>query len=171
MFLNPKEIIEELSSNFYIKKGDKIAEFGCGSGYFTTLLAKKIEYGKVYAIDILEDAINETKELVDLLGLDNVVFYKGDARKLPYENDFFDVVFISQILFQNEKYEEILDEALRILKPGGYLIVLEPSRKLPFLYGVPVSLEAIRAYFQIRDKKIEFQKLIGENYYLLVVIK
>ncbi len=171
MFLNPKEIIEELSSRFYIKKGDKVAELGCGGGYFTSLLSKKVEYGKVYAIDILEDAINEAKELTEILGLDNVVFYKGDVKKLPYENDFFDVVFISQLLFQNENYEEILDEALRVLKNGGYLIILEPTKKLPFLYGTPVSLEAIRAYFHVKNKKIEFQKFIGENYYLLVVVK
>jgi len=68
MFLKPKAIIQELSSNFFIKNGDKIAEFGCGSGYFTSLLAEKVgPEGRIFAIDILEDAINETKELIELL--------------------------------------------------------------------------------------------------------
>ncbi len=172
MFLNPKEIVKELSSNFFIKKGDKIAEFGCGGGYFTSLLAEAVgPNGKVYAIDILEDALKEAEELTKELGLENVVFYRGNVKNLPYEDEYFDVVFISQILFQNEEYEKILDEGLRILKKNGYLIVLEPNKKLPFLYGVPVSLESIRVYFQLKNLKIEYQKLIGDNYYLIVVVK
>jgi len=172
MFLKPKAIIQELSSNFFIKNGDKIAEFGCGSGYFTSLLAEKVgPEGRIFAIDILENAINETKELIELLGFNNVVFHQGNVKNLPYEDNFFDVVFISQILFQNEDYEKILDEGLRILKPGGYMVVLEPAKKLPFLYGTPVSLESIRSYFQVKNLKIEFQKLIGDNYYLIVVKK
>jgi len=172
MFLNPKEIVNELTSNFFIKKGDKIAEFGCGSGYFTSLLAKAVEpTGKVYAIDILEDAINETKELLEILDIKNVLFYKGDVKNLPYEDEFFDVVFVSQILFQNEEYEKILDEAIRILKKGGHLIIIEPNQKLPFIYGVPVRIESIRAYSQSKNLKIEYQKLIGDNYYIVVISK
>ena len=171
MFLNPKEVVQELSSNFYIKKGDKVVEFGCGTGYFTVLLAKVVEPGVVYAIDILEDAINEAKELCEILDINNVVFYNGNVKNLPYENESFDVVFVSQVLFQNEEYEKILDEGIRILKEGGYLIILEPNKKLPFIHGIPVSLDAIRAYFQIKNKKIDYQRLIGDNYYLVVVVK
>jgi len=172
MFLKPKAIIQELCSNFFIKNGDKIAEFGCGSGYFTSLLAEKVgPEGRVYAVDILEDAIKETKELIELLGFNNVVFYKGNVQNLPYEDNFFDVVFISQILFQNENYEKILDEGSRILKDSGFMIILEPAKKLPFLHGIPVSLESIRSYFQVKNLKIESQKFIGDNYYLIVVKK
>lgn len=172
MFLNPRQIIEELSSNFFIKSGDKVAEFGCGSGYFTSLLAEKVKpNGKVYAIDILESSLKEAEELTNELGLDNIIFYRGNVKNLPYEDEYFDVVFISQVLFQNEEYEKILDEGLRILKKNCYLIVLEPNKKLPFIYGTPVSLESVRAYFNIKNLKIEYQRLIGDNYYLIVVIK
>ncbi len=172
MFLQPKKIIQELASNFFIKNGDKVAEFGCGSGYFTSLLAEKVgPEGRVFAIDILEDAINETKELIDTLGFNNVIFYQGNVKNLPYEDNFFDVVFISQILFQNEEYEKILDEGLRVLKEGGFMIILEPNKKLPFLYGEPVSLESLRSYCSIKNLKIEYQKLIGDNYYIIVVSK
>jgi ubiquinone/menaquinone biosynthesis C-methylase UbiE len=72
MFIKPKEIIDLLTQNFFIKQGDKVAEFGCGGGYFTILLAEKVgPNGKVYAIDILEDAINETKELTEIFGYKN----------------------------------------------------------------------------------------------------
>ncbi|MGC8981353.1 MAG: class I SAM-dependent methyltransferase [Minisyncoccia bacterium] len=172
MVIKPKEVIDILTQNFFIKKGDKIAEFGCGGGYFTVLLAEKVgAEGKIYAIDILEDAINETKELIDLFGYKNVVYLKSNVKKLPYDENSFDVVFISQLLFQNEEYEKILEEGLRILKDGGYLIILEPNKKIPFIFGNPISFDILKTYFEVKGKEMEFQKKFNDNYYLAVIKK
>lgn len=168
MFIKPKEIIEILVKNLFIKKGDKIAEFGCGGGYFTVWLAEKA--GEVYAIDILEDSLKETEELLELYGYQNVHFLRADVKNLPYEDNYFDVVFISQILFQNEGYDKILDSALRIVKNNGLIIILEPNKKLPFLSGTPISYEFIQTYFKIKNKKIIFQKFFND-YYLIIVEK
>lgn len=172
MIIKPKEILDILSQNFFIKPGDKIAEFGCGGGYFTVLLAEKIgPEGKIYAIDIFEDAINETKELIETFGYKNVVYLRGDVKKLPYDDNMFDVVYISQLLFQNEKYEQIIEEGLRILKNNGYLIILEPNKKLPFIYGNPISIDVIKTYFKVKNKEIEYEKKFNEDYYLIIVKK
>jgi len=172
MFIKPKEIIDLLTQNFFIKQGDKVAEFGCGGGYFTILLAEKVgPNGKVYAIDILEDAINETKELTEIFGYKNVIFLKSNVKNLPYDDNSFDVVYISQLLFQNEEYEKILEEGLRILKNGGYLIILEPSKKLPFLSGNPIGLDVLKIYFDVKGKEVKFQKNFNDKYYLIVVEK
>ncbi|GIW66408.1 MAG: hypothetical protein KatS3mg095_0306 [Candidatus Parcubacteria bacterium] len=168
MFIKPREIIEILKKNFFIKKTDKVTEFGCGGGYFTALLADNV--GEVFAVDILEDHINETKELIDIYGYKNVNFLNADVKNLQLEDNFFDVVFISQILFQNEGYDKILDSALRILKDGGLVIILEPNEKLPFMAGSPISYEFIQTYFKIKNKKIIFQKFFGK-YYLIVAEK
>ncbi|GIW66035.1 MAG: hypothetical protein KatS3mg094_554 [Candidatus Parcubacteria bacterium] len=168
MFIKPKEIIEILKKNLFIKKSDRVAEFGCGAGYFTVLLAENV--AEVYAIDILEDNLNEAKELVDIYSYKNVNFIKADVKNLNYEDNFFDVVFISQILFQNEGYDSILDSALRIVKNGGLIIILEPNEKLSFISGQPISYEFIQVYFKIKNKKIIFQKFFGP-YYLIVVEK
>ncbi|MCS7184193.1 MAG: class I SAM-dependent methyltransferase [Patescibacteria group bacterium] len=168
MFIRPKEIIEILTKNLFIKRDDIVIEFGCGGGYFTALLAERCQ--KVYAVDILEDHLKETQELIDLYDFKNVVFLQADVKNLPYEYNFFDVVFISQILFQNEGYDKILDSALRIAKDGGVIIILEPYKKLKFINGNPIHYEFIQTYFKIKNKKIIFQKFFGD-YYLIVAQK
>ena len=172
MFIRPAEIINLLSQNFFLKPGDKIAEFGCGAGYFTLLLAEKVgPQGRVYAIDILADALEETKELIQFYGYNNVSFLKSDVKNLPFEDSSFDVVYISQLLFQNEGYDKILTEGLRILKPGGCLIILEPGKKISFIEGTPVGLDILKTFFEVRGKKINFEKRFDDNYYLIVVVK
>lgn len=168
MFIKPKEIIEILSKNLFIKKTDKVCEFGCGGGYFTVWLAEKSN--EVHAVDILEDSLKETEELIDLYGYKNVHFLKADVKNLPYSDNYFDIVFISQILFQNEGYDKILNSALRIVKSGGLIIILEPNKKLPFLAGNPISYEFIQTYFKIKNIKIIFQKFFGD-YYLIIAEK
>jgi ubiquinone/menaquinone biosynthesis C-methylase UbiE len=172
MIIRPREIIDILSKNGFIKKGDKVAEFGCGGGYFTILLAKQVgDIGKIYAIDILEDSIKETQELADLYEVNNIEYLISDVKNLPYEDNYFDLVFISNVLFQNEGYDKILESALRIVKEGGFVVVLEPNKKLPFLYGVPIPVDVVRTFFNVKNKKILFQKIFGDNYYLIVAEK
>jgi len=168
MFIKPREIVEILTKNLFIKKSDKIAEFGCGSGYFTLFFAERCQ--EVYAIDILEDNLKEAQELIDLYGYRNVKFFQADVKNLDFEDNFFDVVFISQILFQNEGYDKILESALRIVRTGGLIIVLEPNKKLPFLAGQPIGYEFIQTYFKIKNKKIIYQRFFGD-YYLLIAEK
>ncbi|PIP24588.1 MAG: hypothetical protein COX33_01180, partial [Candidatus Nealsonbacteria bacterium CG23_combo_of_CG06-09_8_20_14_all_36_125] len=50
-FLNPSEVLKQLN----LKKNMVAADFGSGSGGWAFPLAKKLEEGKVYAIDILEE--------------------------------------------------------------------------------------------------------------------
>jgi len=172
MIIKPKEIIDILVKNSFIKKGDKVAEFGCGGGYFTVLLANQVkEIGKVYAIDILEETIKENKELVELYDITNVEYLTSDVKNLPYEDNYFDLVFISNILFQNEGYDKILESALRIVKERGFIVIVEPNKKLPFIYGQPVSLDVIKTFFEVKNTKIVFKKIFDDNYYLIVIEK
>ncbi len=95
-----------------------ILEIGCGQGANLWFLAK--EGFTVYGIDISESAIKKAEE--HLIGEYNVKanLETADARKLPYENDFFDIVIdvstIQHIPFQDhiKSYKDIF----RILKSG-----------------------------------------------------
>jgi ubiquinone/menaquinone biosynthesis C-methylase UbiE len=144
MFLKPKAIIDWLASRLFLPKGAVVADFGCGGGYFTTLLAEQVgPEGRVIAIDILEDAIKETRELATTLGFHNIDYFVSDARKTSLTSDSIDLVLISQLLFQNEKPELVLQEAYRLIKPTGHLVVIEPIKPLPFVYGSIMSREQL----------------------------
>lgn len=144
MFLKPKEIIDWLAAQFFLPQGAVVADFGCGGGYFTVLLAEQVgPNGQVIAIDVLADATKETRELAATLGLHNIDYLVSDVRKTPLASNSLDVILISQLLFQNEQPALVLQEAYRLLKPTGHLVIIEPIKPLPFVYGSILKREQL----------------------------
>jgi ubiquinone/menaquinone biosynthesis C-methylase UbiE len=129
MFLKPAQIIEDLKIKGYLLQGFVVGDFGCGSGYFTSLFAQAVgPSGKVKAVDIQEEELKGAEEFVRQTGQNNVDFILADLEeKVPLDDNSLDLVFISQVLFQSEKPEAILKEAYRTLKRGRYLVVIEPD--------------------------------------------
>ncbi len=170
MFLKPGEIIQKLREKKYILKGMNGADFGCGSGYFTALLAREVTpEGKIYAIDIQEDTIKEAQEFLRNLNIFNVKFLIQDLEinsGLP--ENYLDFVFISQVLYQSEKPEKIIESAYKALKYGGFLIILEPQAENILLRGQkaykPEEIISILENFNFKIKEIDQ----NSNYYLVI---
>lgn len=176
MFLKPQEVIQFLSSHLFLLGRLKIGDFGCGGGYFTTLLAEKIgPAGSVFAVDIQQSVLNEVKELCELLALQNIKFFRADIKKTPFEEKFFDLIFLNQVLFQNEAPEAILEEAGRVLKRKGLLVILEPKQKLPYFpagsFVQFVSKEQLLKTCLEKKFALLAQREFENNYYLLVLEK
>lgn len=170
MFLRPSDIIQELRSKKYILPGMIGADFGCGGGYFTSLLATEVgPEGKIYALDIQEEVLKEAQEFLKNLNLKNVRFLKQDLEvSSGLEEKFLDFVFISQVLYQSENPEKIIGEAKRVLKNNGHLILLEPQEKNPLFFGQKIhSLEELLNLIENQGLKIVEVKTIGE-YYLII---
>lgn len=173
MFLRPGEIIDFLKEKKYLHQGLTGADFGCGSGYFTVLLANTIGInGIIYALDIDEEALNSARELAENFRIKNIRFLRQDLEKTSGLNsNSLDFVFASQILYQSEKPELILKEAFRILKNNGNLIILEPTIINPLFSGQnihsPQKIEEICE--QIGFKIIE--KKDWDNYHLWIYQK
>jgi ubiquinone/menaquinone biosynthesis C-methylase UbiE len=107
-----------------------VADLGCGSfGYLVFPLTKKIgSHGKVYAVDILKGSLENIKKRARLENLDqvktvwsNLEVYNGTDIK----SDSLDVAFLVSVLHQSDKYVDIIKEALRTLKKGGRLLIVE----------------------------------------------
>jgi ubiquinone/menaquinone biosynthesis C-methylase UbiE len=170
MFLRPGEIVQHLRDKKYVLQGMKGADFGCGTGYFTALLAQEVGHsGKIYAIDIDEEALKSTQELIDQFGLRNVKFLHQDLEiNSGLENNSLDFVFISQVLYQSDEPQKIISEAKRVLKDKGYLIVLEPQKENPLFTGQRVHnfQDIINLMEKEGFKIIEIEQT--SNYYLTV---
>lgn len=170
MFLRPSYIIEELREKKYIKPGMKGADFGCGGGYFTSLLANEVgPTGIIYAIDIQEEVLKEAQEFLKNLNLKNVKFLKNDLEKNSgLDDNSLDFVFISQVIYQSEKPENIIQEAKRVLKEDGYLILIEPEEKNYLFFGQSIySLEELSNFLKNQKFKIIEIKTIN-GYYLII---
>lgn len=109
------------------KKG-RILELGCGVGITTGFIASKFREAKIVAIDY-ESQI----ELARKSKLPNVRFLAGVATKLQFKGNYFDAVFESFAFHHIPDYEKAIEEAYRVLKPGGKFWIIDFALKsLPF---------------------------------------
>lgn len=126
--MNPDKIVSE----FGIKEGMMIADFGSGAGYFTILLAKRVgANGKVFALDIQESALDNVRVKAKAAGLENVETIRSNLEvpgSSGLANNSQDMVLLANILFQSDLKKEIIKEAIRILKSTGSLVVIDWKR-------------------------------------------
>jgi demethylmenaquinone methyltransferase/2-methoxy-6-polyprenyl-1,4-benzoquinol methylase len=116
-----------------IDKGEIVLEIGFGRGNFLLKLAKEVgKEGKVYGIDITPEMVKVAKKKIIKEGLtQRVILTEGDAKKLPYNNDMFDLVYIESTLelFDTPDIPKVLNEIKRVMKPSGRLCVVSIPRK------------------------------------------
>jgi ubiquinone/menaquinone biosynthesis C-methylase UbiE len=124
-FVDPKEIIE--TNGFKI--GDIVADFGCGPGYFSIPAAERVgELGIVYAFDVLPQAIEVLESQIKIENIDNIITGRVNLEKeggTGLASESVDWVIIKDVLFQNKNKDIILQEAKRILKSNGNILVME----------------------------------------------
>lgn len=111
-----------------IREGYKVLDIAAGTGDLTKAFAKKAgKTGRVFHTDINEAMLREGRDrlLNEGLVLPSVVC---DAEKLPFPNEYFDVVSVAFGLRNMTHKDAALKEMCRVLKPGGKLLVLEFSK-------------------------------------------
>lgn len=128
-------------------RGGKILDIGCADGNLSLILKEELKAEEVYGLDILTEYLQEAARK-------GVKTFKVDVNRdrFPFQANFFDVIIASEILEHCILPENLLREAYRILKSGGYLILSTPNlasfydRFLLLFGSQPLSLEASHEY-------------------------
>lgn len=125
-FVNPDSVLQQIGE---ISPGVTVADFGCGSGYFSFAFAKLAgQEGKVIALDILPSALEAVASRAKTLGLSNVFTKRANLERengSGLEAESIDWAVLKDMLFQNHDKEVILKEVYRVLRPQGKLLVME----------------------------------------------
>ncbi len=133
-FQSPRTIVERSG----IAPGMTVMELGCGSGAYTTFMARAAgEQGKLYAVDIQPAMLRQLERKLDKAenqDIRNVELKEASAYELPFTDDFFDLVYMVTVLMEIPDKGRALREVRRVLKPGGILAVTEyfPDPDYPF---------------------------------------
>lgn len=117
-------------------KVQRILDAACGTGDFSIAIARKAESGSsVAGVDLSEKMLEVMQDKLCREGLqDRVRIRQGNCERLPFESGCFDRVTIAFGIRNVENRETALKEFLRVLKPGGKLVILELSEpSLPFV--------------------------------------
>jgi len=137
-----------------------VADLGAGEGLVSQLLARRAE--KVWCIDNSPKMVEVGTELAKKNGLANLTYKLGDIEQVPLADKSVDLAILSQALHHASRPQTAVDEALRILKPGGQLLVLDLKEhsfeKAHELYG-DIWLGFKESVLHAFLKKSGFQKI------------
>ena len=107
----------------------QVLDLACGTGDFSIAIAKAFTEGHVTGVDLSEGMLAVMREKVAKAGLaDMISIEEGDGEALRFPDNTFDRVTIAFGIRNFEDRPKGLREMLRVLKPGGRLVILELSR-------------------------------------------
>ena len=146
------------SAEFQYHRNEKVLEVGVGMG---TDLIEYSKFGsKVYGIDLGADQIELSKKMFDTLQLPYEELKVASAEKLPYQDNYFDLVYSFGVIHHTPNINTAVDEIYRVLKPGGRAIIMIYSRgwkhylKRCFIHGF--------LKLKIFKYKFDWQKVYNE---------
>lgn len=111
-----------------VNAGDAVLDIGCGAGVDTLLAATMAgPTGEAVGVDLTAEMLQRAETNLALTDLKNVTFKKASGEKLPFENNHFDVVISNGVINLIPDKAATLKEALRVLKPGGRLMIADQT--------------------------------------------
>lgn len=165
--------IERVMDILKISEGKSIADIGAGSGWFTVRAAKRVgEKGKVFAVEISEDAIkyiNERKRKENLPNIETV-FGAEDDPKLPKNS--VDSALILKTYHEISQPVKVLKNLLPALKENALVGIIDRNGEGND-HGIKketVVEEMNRAGFALKDE-YDFVKADGMDYFLVFQVK
>ena len=109
------------------QKNTLLLDVASGTGDIAKIFLKKVDYKSfVFCVDENKNMLNLNKKR--LQANNNIKWFCENAEKLPFKNDYFDYYTISFGIRNINNINNALDEAYRVLKPGGRFLCLEFSK-------------------------------------------
>jgi ubiquinone/menaquinone biosynthesis C-methylase UbiE len=126
-----------------LKIGEVVLDLGSGAGFDCFLASKRIgENGRVIGVDMTPDMLEKARGNARKGGYKNVEFRLGEIENLPVPDSSVDVIISNCVINLSPDKPRVFNEAFRVLKPGGRLMVSDIvlTRELPD--AVAKSIEA-----------------------------
>lgn len=115
-----------------IRPDDRVLEVAVGTGYSFLEILKKVERTNiVHGVDLTPAMLEKTEKLITKMGYSNFILKESDARRLPFPDESFDVLYNSFMLdlIPIADFPVVLTEFRRVLKKGGRLVLVNLSKK------------------------------------------
>ncbi len=162
-----------------LKEGETVLDLGSGGGLDCFLAAKKVgREGKVIGVDMTPEMIDKARENAQKDGYKNVEFRLGEIENLPAPNESTDIVISNCVINLSPDKKKVFEEILRVLRPGGRLMVSDivllkelpdfikssPEAYVGCVSGAMMKDEYLGA---IRDTGFEEVKIVSETHFPL----
>ncbi|HWA32055.1 MAG TPA: class I SAM-dependent methyltransferase [Candidatus Paceibacterota bacterium] len=173
MFTDPEKNLRA----FGIREDMIVADLGAGTGFYSLLIAPLLLRGKVYAVEIQKDFLAEIKNKALSQKCRNLECLWGDVERpggTKLASELVDAAIASNVLFQVENKDRFIEEAKRILKPGGKLLFIDWSPEQNAfgskLKGAVSKTSALKM-FERKGFKLVREINAGEHHYGMILEK
>jgi ubiquinone/menaquinone biosynthesis C-methylase UbiE len=148
-----------------IQPGMKVLDVGPGNGTYTIATANRVgENGKVIAIDIEPKMVARVEKAAREKGITNIEARVADVYDLPFEDNFFDVIYMITVIGEIPSPEKAFKEFHRVLSDSGTLVfselLMDPD------YPLASSLERLA-----QDAGYRLQRKVGNFFYYTLIFE
>ncbi|HUW64917.1 MAG TPA: methyltransferase domain-containing protein [Spirochaetia bacterium] len=121
----------EILTHFGLRAGQRLADLGCGYGFFALTAAEIVgPKGMVAAVDINAEGLDELQKRALTRKVDGTIkTYLSDGTNVPLPDEYFEIALIALVLHELNNPLLYLREAHRILVDGGQIWVIEWQKK------------------------------------------
>jgi ubiquinone/menaquinone biosynthesis C-methylase UbiE len=163
---NPEKLLGLLE----LKPNYVAADLGCGSGFFTVPLSRKVK--KVYAIDIQKQMLNFLEQKIRRLNIGNIEFLLSMEHEIPLESETVDLLLSVNTLHEFYDKEKMISEIRRVLRVDGQAAIVD-FKKEDTGFGPPASIriskEQARRLFE--KNHLTFLKSHNFKYHYMIVCR
>lgn len=119
-------LMTRILSRLALRPDSRVLDAGCGTGEHTLRLA---EHGfKCVGVDISRSVVHKAEERAHARGLqERVTFVCDGLEQLPFADAHFDAVHCRGVLMHIPRWEQVVSELCRVLRPGGKILILESN--------------------------------------------
>ena len=174
MFSDPEHNIEQ----FHLRPGMHVADLGAGSGFYTFAASRALgKEGRVYAVEVQKELLERVKTEATRQGLSNVEVIWGNIEKVggtKLRELSIDAAIVSNVLFQTPDKDALAQEAARIVKPKGKVLVVDWADSATAMGpkgGDRYPAEKARALFEKFGFAHEEDIRAGDHHYGMVLRK
>ena len=127
---NYLKAVKPLRWGQYIKQGDYVLDLAGGIGWLSAYLSTETDAGKIYYLDSSRFYANQIMPtVVDLMGgdIEKIEAFEAFFYPLLFDDGAIDAIVVSSSLHHAENLGRLMEELCRVLKPGGYLLILNET--------------------------------------------